>query len=361
MRIAIFDLQFMNYVYHSTPSPSAIAMLASGYHKSKGDEVVLVDAPPQFEAYDRVYINKDELDLFHDPSWLLHPNVVPIGRYWDGLEEYNREWETAPADILLYRGWVERWLDRYKKYNPDRLKHFYFKPHKLFRNGKFYPPKEEGLLILDDDLTEHEEIWDIIQEHPKQHYLYPFILKQGQKIDFKKAFEVLGFSNFFVGKRTLEFRGIPHEEELKEILKAYDEFRPTRLLILKLILIEHNDEDWIKTLEKTISFLARFRKVGRRVSVYPISLHEFKYPRVLQELKRWTGFNTAYNNNTCLDYILIDACRSLDRTFDFLNDPFKYLEEGRQGTNKLKEIVEIIQKDPQIIHIISEPCFGSTK
>jgi len=364
-RVLIFDLQFQNYVYHSTPQPSMFSMLVAGFHKAKGHSVTFTDTEPKvFNEYDIVYINKDEDDLFHKPQWLKYPNVVLIGRYWEGLNTtYNLEWEKYPPDITIYHGWLNRRAIKYPKYNPERLEHFYYEPVKIRQGARLTAPSGNKLLIIDFDLEESDPLFEHISNNvsaKRVSFLYPISLDKNPKQ--KLAF--LRTTRDFVSKKNLwlVLSDLPTEEQQEEFFDAIKTYPPLSEARIKLDIKRDTNEGWLEVLPKIIHFIGKARQEFReRILVYPRNQYTFKYPRILQELKRWTGSRLTYEKNTCIDYILVDGCRNTSNILSFLEDPVDYIEKKRQGTNKLFEVYDFILEYPEIALALTAPYQGRTR
>lgn len=365
-KILIFDLQFQNYVYHSTPQPSMYSMLVAGYHKAKGDKVIFTDTEPKvFNEYNIVYINKDEEDLFHKPAWLKYPNVKLIGGHWEnGIEtHYDPEWEIYPPDITIYHGWIDRRLKKYTKYNPERLVHFYYTPVKIKQKNKLTAPNGEKLLIIDNDIENFDSDFSHIAcnvSADKIKFLYPISLDN----EPEKVLSFFNTTNNSISKDNLwfELKEIPTEEKQKELFDAIKKYKLRGKSRLKLNLSRDTNEEWIETIPRVMEFMGQARiQIRERIVFYPRNQYKFKYSRVLQEMKRWSGSRLSYEKNTCLDYILVDGCRNSSNVMDFLNNPVKYIADKRQGTNKLFEIFDCMLEYPDVIYALTAPYVGRVR
>jgi len=355
--IVIFDLNFMTYTYHSTPQASMYAMLISGWHKSRGDKVVFTDEPPNYKLYDIVYIIKDRIGVGHLSEWLFPENVVPVGNYWDkeGIESfYNTEWETTPPDNTIYWGWLDRWTTRYAKYNKNRLEHFYREPVKIMQRGKKIWPEGKGFLILDNDM----EVWDPDFEETMQQNLSQIRFAYHIPIDGRWE-DVLIFMKHKQASREYLYVDMFYEnytdEDFLEASKLWAKYALGRMIRIHLNVDLRNNEEWLEAIPRIYKTLADFRmRGGKMVRVQPFNIDTFDHPRILKELKRWTGRNVGYAKNSLLDYMLFDGLRNSQAVLSFLSDPDAYIEKGRLGANKLPEILAFAEEYPDLFYLISE-------
>lgn len=355
--VLIFDLSFMTYIYHSTPQASMYPMLISGWHKSRGDNVGFIDEVPSFKLYDIVYIVKDGRDLFHDPNWLTHDNVVPVGEDWkkEGIEPfYNTEWELAPPDNTIYWAWLDDWVQRYPKYNKNRLEHFYRIPHKCFRKGKFYLPTEKNTIIIDRDYQKYDpDFSEILKaELVDLRFAHSLVLDGAWE-------EVL----YFIAQRTTTREYIKltmnfenyDDKSIQEAIEIWNKYKQGRMVRINLYITADSHEEWRESLKKLYLWLGWFRMLSKkRIAVYPYAVEKFKHPRVLTEYKRWTGRSVGVNKNSLIDYMLYDGCRDTQKILDFLEDPYLYVQNKRQGTNKFKDLLTFAEEEQELLYIFSE-------
>lgn len=357
-KIAILDLNFMTYSYHSTPQASLYAMLISGWHKAQGDTVSFADNPPDPKFFDKIYIIKDRPGVGHLSSWLIPNNVILVGNYWDkeGIESfYDEDWETTPPDNTIYWGWLDRWTERYPKYNRERLNHFYLEPIKVRQKGKNYWPQGEKFLILDNDMEQWDPSFTEMLEQPieKVRFAYP-IPVDGRERD------VLSFIKYGPCMRTdlwleMDYINYPTLEDYEKAAAIWAEYSLGRMLKLRLNFECKTHAEWAEAIPRVYDGIAAFRMiVKKRVRVQPFNIESFDYPRVLIELKRWTGRAQGYAKNSLFDYILFDGTRGMERVEGFLTDPYEYIKKKRLGTNKFKEILVFMENEPDLFYKITE-------
>ena len=357
-KIAILDLNFMTYSYHSTPQASMYVMLISGWHKAKGDSVSFADAYPDTKMYDKVYIVKDRLGLEHISSWLIPHNVFPVGNYWDkeGIESfYDEDWETTPPDNTIYWNWLDRWTTRYPKYNKIRLAHFYLEPVKIRQKGKNYWPSGADYLILDNDMEEWDPEFLEMLDQPISRVRFAYPIPLDGRWD-----AVLKFIKYGPCLRTdlwleMDYENYPTEEDYQAAADIWVKYSLGRMLKLRLNVKCNSHEEWSEAIPKIYKGLAIFRLTGKkRLRVQPYNIETFNHPRILMELKRWTGRTQGYAKNSLFDYILFDGTRDMTRVEKFLTDPYEYTNNGRFGTNKFKEVLRFIEAEPELFYVITE-------
>lgn len=357
-RIAILDLNFMTYSYHSTPQASMYVMLISGWHKAKGDTVSFADVYPDTKFYDKVYIIKDRPGVDHLSSWLIPNNVIPVGNFWanDGVEAfYNEAWERTPPDNTIYWGWLDRWTERYPKYNKERLAHFYLEPVKIRQGEKNYWPAGEGFLILDNDMKDWDPAFLDMMEQPMRQVRFAYPIP----VDGRMR-EALYFIKYGPCSRAdlwleMDFKNYPTLESYQEAADLWAEFALGRMLKLRLNFECNSHAEWAEALPRVYDGLAAFRMTAKkRVRVQPFNIDSFKYPRILVELKRWTGRTQGYAKNSLFDYMIFDGTRGTERVEGFLTDPYDYIAKRKLGTNKFKEILEFMENEPELFYKITE-------
>lgn len=355
MRIVIFDLKFTNYIYHSTPSPSMETILISGYYKSKGAQVIFSDTIPDFGVYDKVYIVKDAPNLFHHPEWLSYTNVYPVGRYWEGIEPtYDIDWESGMPDINIYQNWVENWIKKYPSYNPKRLNSFFRRPVKLKQGNKITAPEGDNLLIIDNDL----HIWDkeckVLSELnvKSMKLLYPMIL-DGRWEEALKCFSLKHiYRGDFWAEMNFEYYD---EEKIKEVIEIFNKYKPGRLFRIKCHVSGQSNQEWVELIPRIYKLLEDFRMdAGKRIFIEPHGIENFQFPRILQELKRWTGKDMGYTKNSLFDYMVFDGCRDVFKMAEFFQDPYDYLEKKKHGKNKFIELIPFIETYPELMDVITK-------
>ena len=351
-KVAILDLLLAKCIFHSTPRPTKAGMLISGWHKTQGDSVVLADEFPNPAWYDIIYIIKDGYDLVHDPQWLQNDNVVLVGNYWEMPVTWNVEWENALPDKYLYRGWAERWMAKYPSVSMKRMLPFFMTPFLIKRGDKIVEPEGKDLLIIDDDM----HVWDadgkLLAGAPisNARMLYPISL-DGR---WEAAINIYNQKHIYRELLWFDFHSTISDEELGAAIELMQTQKLSRMFRMRLHSTAHSDAEWDKEIKRCYHILGRIRmEVGKRVRYEPHNIHCYSHPRIIMEMKRWTGRGEVYNKNSVLSYMLMDGCRDLDKMANFIHDPYKYLTNSRMGSNKLVDLVSYIEQKPHMVDIIS--------
>ena len=353
MRVVIFDIKFGNYIYHSTPTPSKETLLLSGYHKERGDEVVLTDSLPNFAIYDKVYLVKQNPFLFSDPSWTQPLNIACVGKGWGGMEVWKEEWDKASPDMEIYRQWINRWTTKYPKFSEKRLRPFFQKPVKIKQGDRIVMPSEQKCLIIDDDIIEWDPKYETMKEIDVKHSLLTPLVLDGRWKEALEYFEQRSlirdkfWATFDINKTT--------EEDLKQALEIFKEISPSRMFRIKATVQAWSDQEWIEVLEWTYKVLEDFRmECGKRLFIEPVGHEGLMIERVIKELKRWCAKDNGYRRNSLFDYMIYDGCRDTKQIAEFLYEPYEYIAAKKHGQNKFSELIPIIKKYPEVMDIITK-------
>lgn len=358
LRVGLFDLQFLKYAYVHTPFPSTAGLILAGYHKMQKDNVVLLDKVPNFTLYDLIYIIKDDWDLYHDTTWLQHPNVKLVGRFWDpSMSSWEQKWQEYPPDIQPYRRWAEDWLKRYPYYKKKRIEHFWYEPVLLNTGKKILNPDSFETLLIDYNLHLLDDDYSTLKE------LHCPSIKMLQPLDVthntEAAFQFLKQRNVRRSVWITLDRDAP-EEEMQRIINMWNKYRLGREIRMKIWIEAHKDEDWEQELKKTIPFLAKWREqAGKRIFVEPVDLYSYSHPDILIGLRRWTGRDMGYAYNSLLDYLIYDSIAGDNKAIlAFLEDPYTYIENERKGCKKMQSVVRFLKEEPELSRLISTPVNG---
>ena len=115
MRVAIIDADLIGRKRHRFPNLACMKL--SGFHKEKGDEVVLKTDYEDLEGYEKVYISKVFTDTKVPDAVLKLSNVSfgGTGFYYDKAQALPDEVEHHMPDYHLYDMWVEEQIASGKK------------------------------------------------------------------------------------------------------------------------------------------------------------------------------------------------------------------------------------------------------
>lgn len=357
--ILIFDLQFMHYGPIHSPKPSTAGLLIAGYHKLQQDYVTVTGQIPNFPAYHTVYLVKDSLDCYHDPSWLRYDNVVLVGRYWDpGLAYWNPEWEECPPDMTPYAKWAAAYHKRYNFKKEMTFTIFTYEPWLIKRNGKIYPPTHDKVLIIDYNPESIDENFETLSTLTVSNilFLHPIdityntddilqLIMSAPKLQFRRPVKLT--MNTYIEK-----------EHLYEIIEIWNKHSPPFDIVIEIYIQGVDDESWNKEICHILDFLEswRFRtRVTPTIYVIPVDVDSYSFPPILFYLKRWTWTYPGYSYNSALDYYIYDSIGNIYRIIHFLADPEDFLEHRWRGRNDMKVLLECMQTYPDLIKRMSKP------
>lgn len=104
--IAIIDADIIGKKKHRFPNLASMKL--SSYHKSIGDNVILLASYDGLSNYDMVYISKVFTDTPIDESILQYPNVKynGTGFFYDKATPLPYEIEHIMPDYHLYDNWI---------------------------------------------------------------------------------------------------------------------------------------------------------------------------------------------------------------------------------------------------------------
>ena len=110
-RVAVIDADLIGKKRHRFPNLACMKL--SGFHKERGDEVVLKTDYEGLEGFDRVYLSKVFTDT-EIPEGVLELGNLEYGGtgfYYDKAPKLPDEMEHHMPDYHLYDGWVQEKLD----------------------------------------------------------------------------------------------------------------------------------------------------------------------------------------------------------------------------------------------------------
>ena len=343
MEVKIIDVRSHNYIYHSTPKPTALVCLIAGYHKAQGDSVVLSDVPVQGCIN---YVVSD--DRFNEdymvPCLFAVENTFCVGRaFANGY--YNPEWEKYPPDLTIYHNFYNNWINKYPKYNAMRLTSYTLTPFLIRRNGECFSPPPNAL-VLDTNID--IEIMQTIAESNSKNIIFannPVITSLEH---FEAMLQLYGTKKIRSGDCKIE---IDWSEEFKNNMDDYialwNKYRCGRMLVIRLRI----DASKASRQDKIDIYnaMGKWRmEAGKRLGAYPANISD-DY-RFWTELKRWSNSRSGYGKNSLVDYILYDGCRDVDDIARFLYNPYIYTSGRAMGNNKVWWVIDLFEsKDEELI------------
>jgi hypothetical protein len=358
LRVGLFDLQLLKYVYVNTPYPSTAGLLLAGYHKAENDQVILLDKIPNFNLYDIVYIIKDDWDLYHEAEWLRYDKVVLVGRYWDSsISTWKPEWTEALPDMTPYRKWAELWLERYPSYKAERIDHFWYTPVLLKTNKRILNPEGEKILLIDYRLDSIDADYSTLMS---------LNIKSLQMLHALNVTNNTRYAFQFLKQKNIVKRGLwltidtnITQTAMLDIIQAWKEFKLGRMARIKLWITAKDDVEWKEELYYIINLLALWREqAGKRLFIEPVDLYSYSYPDILIALRRWTGRDMGYAYNSLIDYLIYDSIKDNKSIIDFFIDPYEYISNKRLGWKKMQSLVTFIEEQPELTQLLSTPVKG---
>lgn len=250
MDIAIIDSDLIGRTKHRFPN--LVCMKLSGYHKSKGDNVVLKMDYDNLMNYDKVYISKVFTDTPIEQSVLDLPNVEygGTGFFYDKAKPLPYEIEHHTPDYHLYDEWVEYQLIMH---NGNRKDYKYYLDYSIgfmtrgcFRQcefcvnknykkvhihsplDEFYDPSRKKICLLDDNFLGCSKWEEMLLE--LQATKRPFQFKQGldERILTDRKCELL-FKSKYDGDYIFAFDNVADYDLIKsklELLRKYTDKIP---------------------------------------------------------------------------------------------------------------------------------------
>lgn len=366
-KVVIFDLQLMKYTSLSTPYPSTAGLIVSGFHKAQGDTIILVDQCPQFTRFDIVYIVKDDVNLYHTPSWLKHHNVIPIGRHWEGgIGFWDKEWEKYPPDMTLYRKWFDSWKSNYPWFGEETRAAIYsYKPVLIKNEVRMLKPTGDKILIIDYNPHEIDEGHEFLKSFDNKEiaFLHWFNITK----DVESSFDLLHKDN--IKCRTwVTFDLDISKKEMIDLTKAVARrggHRNNYLLKFTVYFHGGNQEDWRKSVVHILQIINLWKKIaGRRVYSLPIDDLSFECPDLLTHIARWTGTPILFRNFSYIDSVLAFDIPTIQILEDFLRDPHEVWSRKRYRVHplyiKTYRVFTYLEKYPRLMILLSQFIEGDS-
>lgn len=341
--------------YVNTLVPSTTVALISGFHKVKGDTVVLLRPNLLHEPqdFDKAYIVNDTR---HDyqilDTWKQYPRVELFGRFYErkGLIHPNEEWEKYPPDFEIYHPFIDYWRNRYPSYNLTRLEKFFMVPFKMKRGGDIFYPSFDSPVIIDYDIDKWDPDFIHLSSIEVKNIQFNNPLPVGHNME--GAIEL--FKLMTIARKhfwaEIEMDLNRPDEDYIQMAKECAEIG--RMFRIKAWAEAENDEEWQKMLIKVYKMLAAFRMLAtKRVYFEPINYKSGKtnFPLIIQFAKRWCG-KSGFTKNSLWDYVLYDGLQTIDKITSFLMKP----EECSKTNPKARALYEFTKNYPELTYAISQ-------
>lgn len=366
MKILIFDLQYGHYNGINTPKSSESVMLASGFHKAKGDTVNFSAAPPHnFAMYDIVYINNDAPELFYLTEWTHYPNVRLIGRFWHELERYyNPEWEFTPPDITIYWEWLEAFSKKYKSKRTKIIETFFeYTPVKLVQGGKLTKPAGEKILIIDSDW--HKYDFDLMHvaslDIKRLRFNYPLPIEG-------RCEEICSFvyhcRQVVRDHLWLSLNGIIPKEKQIEYARTFKKYKLGRNVKVAWTLEPQTEDEWVDYLIPAMDMFETFLSEGNKYLFLEVPKYKHVQNVPVRQIwiafRRWTNFRLTNTRNNLIDRILYDSLKSYEPMAEIFTDPYGYIERHPKG-NGITNLILFIEQYPEIALEFAKVQRGGSK
>lgn len=339
-QVYIIDVKLATYIYHSTPAPNSLVCIIAGYHKAQGDSVMLSHIPIKGENIVNYIVADDKYnELVINEDFFQYDNTIPIGRSFGAQCQFKEEWKNFPPDITIYNNFYTTWTNKYPKYNITRLRRFLKTPFQVKRQGKFYEPPSNVLILDYVDL----ELLTFLAECNCKHL--DFVnAPEIKDVDTFEAFLLLykiGMINGGDCKVELDWEYVKYANITKKLQLLWQQYRCGRMVVLRLRVDVSNASS--QDIIDIYNWIGDWRmNCGKRIGLYPANI-ENNY-RLWTEFKRWTNGRAGYNKNSLIDYILYDGCRDINDIALFLFDPYSYLDGKKMGSNKLWWVLDLFEQ-----------------
>lgn len=241
MRVAIIDADLIGRRRHRFPN--LVCMKLSGYHKARGDPVILKLDYDNLDEYDRVYVAKVFTDTPLETSILEKPNVVygGTGFFYDRAEPLPDEIEHHMPDYHLYDEWARRQKETetkyYREYSIGYLTRGCFRhcPFCVNRGSsgvevhsplsEFYDPSRKRIALLDDNFLGSDQWRRLLTE----------LQATGKRFSFRQGLDVRLLDDekselLFASKYDGNF------------MFAFDDWRQSSLIEMQLRLIRRHTD-----------------------------------------------------------------------------------------------------------------------
>lgn len=359
MKIYIFDLQYANYTKASTPKPSASVMLASGYHKAKGDTVIFSSEPPKnFAIYDLIYINKDIEGLFHLQEWLDYPNVKPIGDFWHKDEIYfDERWTEFQPDITIYHDWIKNFMAAVPRKREKLFETFFeYTPFLMKRKNGIVEPSGDKILILDRNWASWENGFELISELDikKIRFVYPIPIDS----DYEKACSLIyNCKNIIRDHVWLELTGIIPKDKQIDMARTFKKYKLGRNIKVKWKLDFENLDAWWSNLLPAADMFETFLREGKKYLFCSAPEHLYLPDEELKALwgqfQNWTLFRLKNTRNNVIDNWIFYGISDYNKIMEFLKDPITFVSKKQKGQASMTRLLNLIEREPHIVYELS--------
>ena len=349
--IAILDLQMGIARWASTLKASYYVTMLSGYHKRRGDYVVYLSAPVNFDKFDKVYLIYEQPELFYNAEWATMGNVVFLGEYSPiPTPKLPKSVQSATPDLSIYTEWLDAWLEKYPTLAENKYDVFKQTPVVLKSNNHFnsFDFSDQDISIMDADIdtwtTEQFNWLNELNAHSIR-FAYPLHFTLDKMGGWLKLIKTLPIIRSKLWARV-NIEDLPDEKSVAEFCKIYKENYVGRFLRIRLHFGNElwDEETWWDKLEWALYILQQFRYYTKQRITLEINYrNSFTYPSILTMAKRWSGSNDTYWRDSPLDYYIYDFCKTPVHFAAAIQDIELFAKSGRY----LNELVEVLKTKPE--------------
>lgn len=252
-RIGIIDAEIIGKSRHRFPN--LCCMKISSYHKSMGDDVILLLSYDGLADFDMVYISKVFTKTMIPDEVLSLPNVRygGTGFFYDGAEPLPYEIEHAMPDYHLYDEWIAGRISEgakrselayYLDYSIGYLTRGCFRQCRFCvnRNSKharaasplyeFMDVSRPKLCFLDDNFFAYPDWGKLLQP----------VIESGKRFQFRQGLD----ERLLTKDKILQISEWKYD---KEVIFAFDDIKDKDIVIQKLKLIRTTVPHWKRELK----------------------------------------------------------------------------------------------------------------
>ena len=327
--IAIIDADIIGKKKHRFPNLASMKL--SSYHKSIGDNVILLASYDDLSNYDTVYISKVFTDTPIDESILQHPNVKynGTGFFYDKATPLPYEIEHIMPDYHLYDNWItdmiqggakESQFQFYRDYSIGFLTRGCFRQCEFCVNKhykqcikhsnvhEFYDPNRKKICFLDDNFFACKDWRELIQDVKNIHK--PFIFKQGldeRLLTEEKISEMLSWK--YIGRFIFAFDNIADYDLIESKLKLMKSITDKPCTFYVLCGYDYNNKYDEEFWERDIIDLFRRIELLGYYGHYPYIMRHENYKKspyygTYMNIATWCNMPHLYAKMSYKDYCI---------------------------------------------------------
>lgn len=328
MKVGIIDADFIGRKNHRFPN--LVCMKISGYYRSLGSEVILLNTYENLDQYDKVYISKVFTDTPYPEEKIKGDNILigGTGFYFNQAPDLPKEIEHNKPDYHLYDEIIDNLIfsgrkrtefKEYKDYSIGYLTRGCFRKCGFCVNQKynrvyqasplseFLDPDRSKICLLDDNFLGFSD-WRLLLEELRETGK-PFKFKQGldERLLTQEKINLL-FTSKYDGEITFAFDRIEDYDLISEKLNMIREVTDKRIKFY--VLCGYDDQNkydpafWKKDLINTfrrIDLLGSYKALPyiMRFNKY----QESPYRGIYILLAQWINQPSFFKTMSLYDYL----------------------------------------------------------